>query len=142
MVLRLKKRIAKNEELIDLAQQFREIDNVTYFKISTEAAFEKNLQELLSEIGVLAIKLPDKTSELTLPDLLCHGVRETGEYLSFYIECKVRGKGASKKQKDVFPLLAVYVPVLICNDWEKVATLFDALGGNQCWPPTSLLVSS
>ncbi|WP_373027188.1 hypothetical protein [Sulfurimonas sp.] len=142
MVKRLRKLILPDDELRSLAQQFRCIDNTNYFKVCSEGAFEKDLQGILGEAGVIAIKVPDKISELVMPDLLCHFVTQDNVMQTFYIECKGKGKKASPRQKSAFPLLGEYVNIFLINDWLKVADLFDALGGVLCWPPTSLRVNS
>lgn len=136
------KRIPSSEILHDLADQLEAIDSAGYFKRHSESAFERQAQEIFAQIGVLSIKLPDKTSELTLPDLLNHGITEDGIFITFYMECKRRKKKFSPKQASVFPLLAEYACVLFCDDFQKLSILIRSLGDLKCWPPHSLSVSS
>lgn len=88
-----------------------------YWTGRKEKDFEKEVCDTLDLCGIMAIKIPDRTSEYTFPDVLCHTRLRSGRYLSFYIEFKNRNKKVKKgsRQGDTFDKLGKYCPIYVAN---------------------------
>jgi hypothetical protein len=97
-----------------------------YWTGRKEHDFEVDVREALAACGILAIKIPDKFSEYTFPDLLCHARVSSGRYVTWYMELKARNKKIKKgsNQEAAFDILGRACPVFLTNNARAFA---DAL---------------
>jgi hypothetical protein len=111
--------------LIDFWNKMSE-QEALYWTGRKEHDFEVDVREALKTCGVLAIKVPDKFSEYTFPDLLCHTRLASGKYLTWYMEMKARNKKIKKgsNQESAFAVLGKACPVFLVNNAKSLA---DAL---------------
>lgn len=79
----------------------------------TERDLEKLVLDTLNKIGCYSYKLPDKETELVLPDLICHYVTENGRQYTTYVELKTPRGRLSKNQTISFSNLESYCEIKI-----------------------------
>lgn len=79
----------------------------------TERDLEKLVLDTLNKCGCYAYKLPDKETDLVLPDLICHYVAESKLRYTTYIELKTPKGRLSKNQTISFSNLEPYCEVIV-----------------------------
>lgn len=90
----------------------------------TERDFEKLVLDTLNKSGCYAYKLPDKETELVLPDLICHYATEDGvSKYTIYIEVKTPKGRLSKNQTISFANLEPYCDIYVIKSIRDFSSL-------------------
>lgn len=93
----------------------------------TERDFEKLVLDTLNKIGCYSYKLPDKETELVLPDLICHYITGDNTRHTVYIELKTPKGRLSKNQTISFSNLEQYCEVVIVKSIKDFTEFLTAI---------------
>ena len=95
-----------------------------FMNTALESEIKKLFMDVLRASGIYVIEIPDKTSDLILPDLLCHYRDPKGNSHSLYIETKRKKKGSLQEvQKRSFTVLKEHVDIYVAktiSDWIHI----------------------
>lgn len=98
---------------------FDGLDEKSLWEGWSERDFEKLVLDTLNLSGCYAYKLPDKETELVLPDLIVHWVTQDNVKHTVYIELKKPSGRLSKNQTISFSNLEPYCEVYLINSIGK-----------------------
>lgn len=114
-----------NEEMLKAyIRTYDSLDESELWNSWTERDFEKLILDTLNKSGCYAYKLPDKGTDLVLPDLLCHYTGEDGaDKHTIYIEIKTPKGRLSKNQTISFSNLEPYCDVYIVKSIKDFSDL-------------------
>lgn len=98
---------------------FDGLDEKSLWEGWSERDFEKLVLDTLNLSGCYAYKLPDKETELVLPDLIVHWVAQDNVKHTVYIELKKPSGRLSKNQTISFSNLEPYCEVYLINSIGK-----------------------
>lgn len=106
---------------------FDGLDDKTLWDGWTERDFEKLVLDTLNLSGCYAYKLPDKETDLVLPDLIVHWEDICCDKHTAYIELKKPSGKLSKNQTISFSNLQPYCDVYIINSISKFSEFLKNL---------------
>ena len=98
---------------------FDGLDEKSLWEGWSERDFEKLVLDTLNLSGCYAYKLPDKETELVLPDLIVHWITQDNVKQTVYIELKKPSGRLSKNQTISFSNLEPYCEVYLINSIGK-----------------------
>lgn len=105
-----------NEEKIRAyINTFNGLDEKSLWEGWTERDFEKLVLDTLNLVGCYAYKLPDKETELVLPDLIVHWISSDSVKHTAYLELKKPSGRLSKNQTISFSNIQPFCDVHLLN---------------------------
>lgn len=114
-----------NEEILRAyIRTYESLDESDLWGSWTERDFEKLVLDTLNKSGCYAYKLPDKETDLVLPDLICHYTNGDGTTkFTIYIEIKTPKGRLSKNQTISFSNLEPYCDVYVVKSIKDFSDL-------------------
>jgi len=115
------------EMLTAYVNTYASLDEDALWDSWTERDLEKLVLDTLNKVGCYAYKLPDKETELILPDLICHYVSENKRQYTTYIELKTPRGRLSKNQTLSFSNLEQYCEVIVVKSIKDFMSFLSTI---------------
>ena len=115
------------EKIRAYIHSFGDLDDKTLWNGWTERDFEKLVLDTLNLSGCYAYKLPDKGTELVLPDLIVHWEDVCCDRHTAYIELKKPSGKLSKNQAISFSNLQSYCDIYVINSIRKFSEFLNKM---------------